>query len=208
MPPYKSTQYEVGIKADWGKFTTTASLFQISQPSLLTNVSTNTQYLGGDQRNQGLEFNVFGEPLPGVRLLGGVMLLNAVLTKTQGGTTDGWTAPFSPGVTLNLAGEWDLPFVPGFTVNGRAIYTGSQFIDTTWPRRSLPDWTRFDIGASYRVRQSRRQGQAAGRAVRRREPSGHQLLGGRQRCHDAVPRLAAHLPVVADRRLLKSPLRQ
>jgi iron complex outermembrane receptor protein len=84
-----------------------------------------------------------------VRLLGGMMLLSGVLTKTQGGLTDGWIAPFAPAVNLNLAGEWDLPFVPGLTLIGRAIYTSSQYIDTTWPRRSLADWTRFDIGARY-----------------------------------------------------------
>jgi iron complex outermembrane receptor protein len=149
LPPYKSTQYEVGVKVDWGRFTTTASAFQISQPTILTNVTANTQFLGGEQRNQGLEFNVFGEPVQGVRLLGGLMLLNAVLTKTQGGLTDGWIAPSAPGVNLNLAGEWDLPFVRGLTVNGRVIYTGSQYIDTTWPRRSLPEWTRVDLGARY-----------------------------------------------------------
>ena len=149
FPPYKSTQYEAGIKVDWGKLTTTASIFQISQPSLFTNVATNTQILGGEQRNRGLEFNFFGEPMEGVRLLGGFMLLDAVLTKTQGGLTDGWTAPFAPAFNLNLSGEWDLPFVPGLTVNGRVVYTGSQYIDATFPRRSLPDWTRFDIGARY-----------------------------------------------------------
>lgn len=149
FPPYKSTQYEAGIKVDWGKVTTTASVFQISQPSILTNVSTNTQFLGGEQRNQGLELNVFGEPIEGVRLLGGVMFLNAVLAQTQGGATNGWTAPFSPGVSLNLSGEWDLPFVQGLTLNGRVVYTGSQYIDTTFPRRSLPAWTRFDLGARY-----------------------------------------------------------
>ncbi len=68
--PYKSTQYEVGVKVDWGKFTTTASLFQISQPSVLTNLASNTQVLAGEQRNQGLELEIFGEPIPGVRLLG------------------------------------------------------------------------------------------------------------------------------------------
>jgi iron complex outermembrane receptor protein len=149
FPPYKTTQYEVGVKVDWGKLTTTVSAFQISQPSLLTNVATNTQFLGGEQVNQGLEFNFFGEVTEGVRVLGGAMFLNAALTKTQGGTTDGWIAPFSPGVQLNLATEWDLPFVPGLTLNGRVVYTGSQYIDTTWPRRSLPEWTRFDIGARY-----------------------------------------------------------
>jgi len=149
FPPFKSTQFEAGVKVDWGKLTTTASIFQISQPSILSNLATNTQFLGGEQVNQGFEFNFFGEVTDGVRVLGGAMFLNAVLTKTQAGLTDGWIAPFSPGAQFNLAGEWDLPFVPGLTVNGRVVYTGPQFIDTLSPRRSLPEWTRFDIGARY-----------------------------------------------------------
>lgn len=151
FPPYKSTQFEAGVKVDWGKFTTTASLFQISRPSTIANVATNTLLLAGEQQNQGLEINLFGEPIEGTRLLGGIMLLNAVLTKTAGGTTDGWVAPFSPPVQLNLAGEWDLPFARGFTVAGRVIYTGQQYIDTTWPRRTLANWTRFDAGLRYTI---------------------------------------------------------
>lgn len=149
FPPYKTEQYEAGVKVDWGRLTTTASVFQIAQPSVLTDVATNTQFVGGEQRNRGLELNFFGELSPGVRLLGGAMFLDAKLTKTQGGLTDGWTAPFAPTVNLNLSGEWDLPFVPGLTMSGRIVYTSSQYIDTTSPRRELPDWTRFDIGARY-----------------------------------------------------------
>lgn len=149
FPPFKSTQWETGVKVDWGRFTTTLSLFQITQPSTITDVATNKLMLSGEQRNQGLEFNVFGEPMEGVRLLGGFMLLDGVLTKTQGGLTDGWVAPFSPTFQLNLAGEWDTPFVRGLTLTGRAVYTSSQYIDTTWPRRSLPDWTRLDVGLRY-----------------------------------------------------------
>ncbi len=149
LSPYVSTQYEAGVKVDWGKFTTTASLFQITQPFTLTNVASNTLSLAGQQRNQGLEFNIFGEPVAGVRLLGGLMLLNPVLAATQGGLTDGWIAPLTPQVNVNLSGEWDLPFVPGLTLNGRVTYTGSQYVDTSLPRRSLPAWTRFDLGARY-----------------------------------------------------------
>jgi len=149
FPPFKSTQFEAGVKVDWGKLTTTASVFQINQPSILTNVLTNTQFLGGEQTNQGLELNIFGEVSPGLRVLGGVMFLSAVLSQTQGGLTNGWIAPFSPGAQANLAVEWDLPFVRGLTLDGRATYTGSQFIDTLLPRRSLPEWTRFDVGARY-----------------------------------------------------------
>ena len=147
--PFKSTQYEAGVKVDWGRLTTTASIFQISQPSVLTNVATNTQFLGGEQVNQGLELNFFGEVAEGVRVLGGAMFLNAVLAKTQGGLTDGWIAPFSPGAQFNLAGEWDLPFAKGLTALGRVIYTGNQYIDTTFPRRFLPEWTTFDVGVRY-----------------------------------------------------------
>jgi iron complex outermembrane receptor protein len=149
FPPFVSTQYEAGVKVDWGKLTTTVSLFQISQPSVITNVASNTQVLAGQQVNQGLELNFFGEPTPGLRVLGGATFLNAVLTQTQGGTTNGWIAPFSPGAQFNLGAEWDLPFAPGLTVNGRVTYTGSQFIDTTFPRRSLPEWTRVDAGLRY-----------------------------------------------------------
>lgn len=149
FPPYKSNQYEAGVKVDWGKLTTTASVFQITQPSLLTNTVTNTQFLGGEQRNQGLEFNVFGEVTEGFRVLGGVMLLSGVLTKTQGGLTDGWVAPFAPAASVNLAAEWDPSFAPGLTLSGRMIYTSAQYFDTTTPRRMLPDWTRFDVGARY-----------------------------------------------------------
>lgn len=149
FPPYVTNQYEVGVKVDWGRLTTTASLFQISQPSTIVNVATNTLFVGGEQRNQGLELNFFGELLEGVRVLGGAMFLSGVLTRTQGGLTDGWVAPFAPGAQFNLAGEWDLPFARGLTAVGRFTYTGSQYIDATWPRRSVPEWTRLDIGARY-----------------------------------------------------------
>ena len=149
LPPYVSNQIEVGVKVDWGTFTTTAALFQITQPSVITNTATNTQNVNGQQVNQGLELNVFGEPAKGFRLLGGAVFLNPVLAKTQGGAADGWVAPFTPQFTLNLSGEVDLPFVPGLTLAGRAIYTGPQYIDTTYPRRMMPQWTRFDLGARY-----------------------------------------------------------
>ena len=103
--PYMTTQYEAGVKVDWGRLTTTASLFQISQPSTIVNVATNTLFVGGEQRNQGLELNFFGELSEGVRVLGGAMFLSGVLTKTQAGLTDGWTAPFTPGALRGVAGR-------------------------------------------------------------------------------------------------------
>jgi len=149
LPPFVSNQLEVGVKVDWGKFTTTASLFQITQPSVVTNTTTNTQNVNGQQVNQGLELNFFGEIAKGYRLLGGAMFLNPRLTQTQGGLNNGLIAPFTPQFTMNLGGEVDLPFVRGLTLAARAIYTGQQYIDATGPQRVMPQWTRFDLGARY-----------------------------------------------------------
>jgi iron complex outermembrane receptor protein len=154
FPPYKSTQYEAGVKVDWGQFTTTLSIFQISQPSTIVDIASNTLNLSGEQRNRGIELNTFGEVADGIRVLGGVMFMDPDLTKTQDGLNDGWTAPFSPKVQVNLGGEWDTPFIQGLTLNGRLVYTGSQYIDTTEPRRQLPDWTRVDLGARYTFQDS------------------------------------------------------
>jgi iron complex outermembrane receptor protein len=149
FPPYQSTQFEFGTKIDWGKFITTFSAFQISQPSAVTNFATNTLTQNGLQRNRGIEINMFGVPTEGVRLLGGAMFLEAILASTAGGINDGWQATGAPNVQVNLAGEWDTPFAPGLTLDGRVIYTGSQYVGLTTPRLSIPDWVRFDVGARY-----------------------------------------------------------
>jgi iron complex outermembrane receptor protein len=149
LPPFKASQFEFGVKVDWGTLTTTLSAYQITQPSNITNVATNTVVQNGEQRNQGLEFNVFGEIAPGLRLLGGFSLMDAVLTKTVGGLTDGWRAPGAPEFQANISGEWDPSFLGGLTLTSRLVYTGSQYIDTTYPRRSIPAWARVDVGARY-----------------------------------------------------------
>ena len=149
LAPYKSNQFEVGFKIDWGKLMTTVSAFQIAQPVAIVDTASNTYVPAGLQRNRGIEINFFGEPMEGVRVLGGAMFLEPILTQTQDGKTDGWQAFGTPNLQLNFAGEWDLPFARGVTVNGRMIYTGAQYIDTSYPRRTIPDWARFDVGARY-----------------------------------------------------------
>lgn len=149
FPPYKSKQYEAGVKVDLGSWTATFSAFQIAKPSVLTDVASNSRILDGEQRNRGLEFNILGEPVRGLRLLGGVMLLDADLTNTQGGLTDGWRAAAAPEVQVRLSGEWDVPFLTGLTLTGRVSHTSRQYIDTLTPRRFIPDWTRIDAGFRY-----------------------------------------------------------
>lgn len=146
----QSKQYETGIKVDWGRFTTTASLFQISQPNAITIPGTPlpTLAVNGETRNRGLELNVFGQVNDQVRILGGVMLDDARQLKTQGGTNDGKKTAGISDVQLNIGAEWDTPFLPGFTVSGRVIHTGRSYADNA-NTPVLPSWTRVDLGARY-----------------------------------------------------------
>ncbi|MDJ0450662.1 TonB-dependent siderophore receptor [Methylocystis sp. JR02] len=153
FPAFIARQIEVGAKYDFGVLGLTFAAFDITQPSSFTDPTTRRFSVDGEQRNRGLEFNIFGEPLPGVRLLGGVTLLDGVLTKTASGTNNGKTAAGVPDVQLNLYGEYDLPFwsAPGnATLTGRVIYTSSQFYDQA-NTQSIPDWTRLDLGGRYTI---------------------------------------------------------
>ena len=148
FPPYRSKQYEVGAKADFGRFGAGVALFQTTQPSGTTDPDTLVFGVDGEQRNRGLEVTLFGEPQPGVRLLGGVTLLNAELTETAGGTNDGNNAPGVSDYQVNLGAEWDLPYLAGVTLSGRVLHTGPQFLDAA-NTQEVDSWTRLDIGARY-----------------------------------------------------------
>lgn len=148
FPPIKSKQIEAGVKMDMGSFTTTLSVFRIERPNTFVDQVTRVYALNGEQQNTGLEFNVFGEPLPGIRVLGGFMLLDAELTKTRGGVNEGNTAIGVAKVNANLGAEWDVSYIPGLTFTARAIHTGDQYINEA-NTQEIPDWTRFDIGSRY-----------------------------------------------------------
>lgn len=150
FPPTPTQQAEGGIKFDAGRLTATLSYFDISQRSIITlgALGNQTQELNGMQRNRGMEFNVFGEVTPAVRVLGGAALIEGVQEKTQGGINDGKKAVGVPVVTANIGAEWDTPFVRGLTVTGRVIYTGAQYVNVA-NTLSIPDWTRVDLGARY-----------------------------------------------------------
>ena len=102
FPAIVAKQIEVGAKYDFGSVGVSLAAFEITQPNGFTNPATNVFSVDGEQRNRGLEFNTFGEVAPGLRLLGGVSLIDGVQTKTAGGLFDGRSAVGVPDVQFNL----------------------------------------------------------------------------------------------------------
>ncbi|WP_110996066.1 TonB-dependent receptor [Pseudomonas sichuanensis] len=146
--PFISRQVEVGAKYDLGTFGLTASAFRIKQPAYETNAATRVFGPNGKRENKGIELNVFGEPLKGVRLLGGVMFIDSELTGTVGGIADGNRAPATPEYNVSLGAEWDVPKVAGLTLTTRGIHSSSQYLDQANSKK-IDGWERFDLGARY-----------------------------------------------------------
>ncbi|MGE0798966.1 MAG: TonB-dependent receptor [Lautropia sp.] len=148
--PQKAKQYEVGVKADWGRLMTQVAVYQIKRPSGLTDPATNIYSFGGEQRNRGLELTAYGELVRGLRVMASAAFNDAALTRTQGGVNQGKDAPGVPESTFNVGLDWDAPWVSGLSLNGRVINTSSMWYDAANTLR-MPSWTRLDIGARYRT---------------------------------------------------------
>ncbi|EKO3510652.1 TonB-dependent siderophore receptor [Vibrio fluvialis] len=147
LKPNRSEQYEVGAKYDNGSYGAVVSLFQISKPSYMYD-SNNYYTDNGEQRNRGIELSAFGEPIESVKVLGGVTLIDAEIVKSATTASEGKQAIGVPKVQANVNIEWATPFVEGLTLEGRTLYTGSQYASAD-NSLELPSWTRFDLGARY-----------------------------------------------------------
>ena len=90
-------------------------------------------------------------PARGVRLLGGLTLIDAKQVTTLGGVNQGKDAIGVPSTQLNMGGEWDVPYVSGLNLNARVLYTSTQFADGA-NTKEVPSWTRLDLGANYAMR--------------------------------------------------------
>ncbi|NQD75593.1 TonB-dependent receptor [Pseudomonas sp. CM27] len=148
FPPFTSRQVEVGAKYDLGKVAFTASAFRIRQPAYETNATSRVFGPNGKRDNRGIELSVFGEPVQGVRVLGGVMYIDSELTDTVGGNFDGNRAPATPEYNVNLGAEWDIPGVNGLTLTARGIHSSSQYLDQN-NSKQIDGWERYDLGARY-----------------------------------------------------------
>ncbi|KQT41731.1 MULTISPECIES: TonB-dependent receptor [unclassified Methylophilus] len=146
--PMVSKQREAGMKYDFGRFATTVSVFEIERASEITDPATLLLEVNGKQRNRGIEFLTQGEVVENVRILGGLALTEGKLVKTEGGTTDGNTAPAVPRQQFNLAAEWDTSMLPGLTLTARMLHTGEQYLDPENTQK-IPSWNRYDLGARY-----------------------------------------------------------
>jgi len=150
--PKRSEQTEAGVKLDWDRFGATLGVYRIEQPNNSTSytpgVALGTFNVDGEQVNKGVELNVFGEPLDGLRVLAGATWMDTEQKNTANGATDGNRAAGVPRFQFNLGGEWDVPGIQGAALSARMLRTGGEYVNAA-NTLNIPAWTRIDLGARY-----------------------------------------------------------
>ena len=141
IAPFTTEQTELGMKFDAGTLGGSVSLFQSKKP--ITGFDGNNTFkIVDDQTNNGLELMAYGKPLDSLTVLGGVSLLDT--------DVDGEDAIGSPDTQANLNVDWAVPGTEGLSLDGRVIYTSSQYANAANTQK-IPDWTRLDLGARYLI---------------------------------------------------------
>ena len=142
----RTRQNEVGLKVERERFGGNLALFDMRKMAGVLG-SDGIYRLSGEQRNQGVELNVFGEPVLGWRLNAGTTWLKPVMNNIYG-AANGKDAVGVPRNQWRLYTEYDVPGVQGFTVNGTLMHTSHQYADSNNNLR-MPAWTRLDLGVQY-----------------------------------------------------------
>lgn len=148
LSPFRAEQAEVGAKYDAGTFGGTLSVFRTTLPSAFFDPATRVYSDGGEQENRGVELTVYGEPIDGLRLIGGATWLDAEVKRSLTAANEGKSAIGVPDVQTNLNVEWDVPGLSGLTLEGRVVHTSAQAANAA-NTLELDAWTRFDAGVRY-----------------------------------------------------------
>jgi iron complex outermembrane receptor protein len=148
LAPYRSKEYEVGYKATIGTVDLTAALFRIQRPFANINPLNEEFEITGVQVNRGLELSAIGEVYTGLRVYGGVQLLNARLDDTGIAATDNKIYVGAPKVKGNTLFEYDIPELHGLTAVVNWQFSGTRAGNDT-NSFFVAGYNLFDLGARY-----------------------------------------------------------
>lgn len=148
LDPYRSKQYEMGLKADVSGMNLGAALFRLERPFAYVDPTENVYKEQGNQVNNGLELTASGNVWQGLNIYSGVTFLDPKLKDTVSSTTSDKQVVGVPKVQANLLAEYSLPSVPEWVYSANVHYTGKRAANDTnsaW----ASSYTTWDLGTRY-----------------------------------------------------------
>ncbi|MBW5891314.1 TonB-dependent siderophore receptor [Pectobacterium polaris] len=147
LKPYRSTQYEAGVKSQWDGLNLNAAIFRLERPFAYVG-SDNVFKEQGNQVNTGLELMADGEVLSGLHLYGGMTLLDPKMKDTALDATRNKRVVGVPKFQANLLAEYSHPSSPNLVYMANLHYTGKRAANdtnTTW----ADSFATLDLGTRY-----------------------------------------------------------
>ncbi len=153
--PEQGEQYEIGIRHEFIKDKLNANLafYHLKKNNVITSSTTGGQSIQvGEQRSQGLELDVTGSPMEGLKLIGSYSLTDAEVTKDNDIPVG--DSPFN--VPQHMLSSW-LTYefmngpIKGFGM-GAGVYYGSEREATLPNTFELPSYVRFDASVFYKYK--------------------------------------------------------
>jgi iron complex outermembrane receptor protein len=127
--PIRSTQYEIGAKADFGPdLNLGLAIFQIEKQAGFIN-SVNDFVLDGDFRHRGVEAIANGRPTPGLTLSAHLAYLDTSLQNVIDPTVLGKRTEGVPEWQGGLSADYAVPGVTGLSVNGAVQFVSNRAVD-------------------------------------------------------------------------------
>ena len=148
LPPYRSTQSEVGYKVALARIDLSTAVFRLDRPFANTDPADNVFKISGDQINNGVEFMISGRLTDRLITSSGLTLVDTNVTKTGNPATDGQHFVGIPAYRSNLLAEYRLPLGPATFANVNWQLVGRRPIDdinSTW----TPAYNVVDLGLRY-----------------------------------------------------------
>jgi len=148
LPPYRSTQSEIGYKVGLARIDVSTAVFRLDRPFANTDPADNVFKISGEQINYGVEATVAGRLTDRLITSSGLTLLDTNVTKTGNPATDGQRFVGIPAYRSNLFAEYRLPLGRATFANVNWQLVGRRPIDdinSTW----TPAYDVVDLGMRY-----------------------------------------------------------
>ncbi|MDG2003075.1 MAG: TonB-dependent receptor [Novosphingobium sp.] len=159
LPATKATQYEGGVRWDFGKGKLVVSAFQISKP-YFTFDGANNFVERGQRRHRGLELSLTGHFGDRLDIVAGAVLMDPVVTGAAltGPDPVGKRPAGTPTLFGQLDANYRTDFLGGLVLTAGLNYTGKRAA-TARPvahlgdqQLMLPGWMRVDLGLRQRFK--------------------------------------------------------
>ncbi len=153
IEPTRGTQYEVGIKTEFGKLAANLAVYQITKTNILREdpLDSNFSIPVGEVRSRGIEFDIGGEILPGWNIIASTFLNESIVTVGDESNPEGETLENSPKQGASL---WTTYQIQGGDLQGLGFGFGLFYVgdrETTIPNDFvLPSYVRADAALFYR----------------------------------------------------------